>query len=194
MDGRTDEELLERFTRQGDRDAFVHLVNRHIGGIRRLLFVLFAGHREDMEDAEQEALLAIYRGLHRFSGRARLGTYLLSLCRNRAVDILRSKQRRRRMMRRVISSRPPPTPGPEEQAVERETRREALGLLLELDEDSRTVLLLVDVEGLPIREAAAALNRPPGTVKSRLHRAREKLAAAWRRRDRQGETQGGTRT
>jgi len=171
-----DEVLVRRFVESADRGAFQALVERHLDGLRRLLFVLLRGCREDMEDAEQEILLALFLGLKRFRFQSSFKTYFTSLARNRAIDLLRKKKSRAGKMALCrLESLKAEGSQPEELFI-RQARREALlGALLGLEERERLLVLMKEVEGLSIRSIAAALRIPEGTVKSRLHRCREKL-------------------
>ncbi len=55
-----DEELIRSFILEKDETSFISLLTRHIKGIRKLLYTIFNGNREDMEDAEQEIILNLY--------------------------------------------------------------------------------------------------------------------------------------
>ena len=168
--------LIEQFLHSADRQAFVTLIERHRPGIRRLLYSLFVGHREDMEDAEQEILLSLYQDLHRFRGSSSFKTYLYRYSRNRAIDMLRKKGRERRALQSLYGEEPSGITHPEEMVLLRESRQEILDILFRMEEEERTLILLKDVEELSIREVSEIMKLPEGTVKSRLHRTRERLA------------------
>jgi RNA polymerase sigma-70 factor (ECF subfamily) len=176
---RSDEELIRLFVSNGDRAAFEALVRRHVVPIRRLLYGLFRGHREDMEDAEQEVILALFRSLGKFGFRSSFSTFLYRLVRNRAIDLIRRRERERRSLERFGRGREPAAaPHPEEVAVGEVARSEAMALLGALRVEERTVVLLREVEGLSLEEIARVLRLPRGTVKSRLHRARARIGRA----------------
>ena len=141
-----------------------------------MLFTLFNGNREDMEDAEQEVLMTLYQSLPRYRGASSFKTYFYRLCRNRSIDILRKKTRQRRVIVRFASGEIQKEEDPEEQVLDSERRSDVLKALLELDESSRLLLMLKDAEGLPIKEIGRIMNLPEGTVKSRLHRTRSRAA------------------
>lgn len=171
-----DEELIRRFVAGSDRAAFEALVRRHALSIRRLLYGLFRGNREDMEDAEQEVILALFRSLARFRFQSSFPTFLYRLVRNRAIDLIRRRERERRSLERLRRGHPPgDAPHPEEVAVAEVARGEAMALLGTLRVEERDVVLLREVEGLSLEEIAGALRLPKGTVKSRLHRARARI-------------------
>jgi RNA polymerase sigma-70 factor (ECF subfamily) len=170
-----DDELIRRFLREGDSRSFRLLVERHQSSVRRLLWVMLGGAREEIEDVEQEVLLALYRGLGSFHFQSSFRTYLLSLARHRALDALRRRGRRRRedQALRLLA---PAAADPQEQVQERLRAERVLAGFRLLPVAERQLLLLRDVEGLSMNELAAALGLPPGTAKSRLHRARTRLA------------------
>ena len=174
-----DDELIRRFVEGGDRAAFESLVRRHTLRIRRLLYGLFGGNREDMEDAEQEVITALFRSLPRFGFRSSFPTFLYRLTRNRAIDLIRRRERERRSLRRLAGGLDPNgAQHPEEIAVAEVARGQALSLLATLPAGQRAVVLLREVEGLSVEEVARVMGVPKGTVKSRLHRARRRIERA----------------
>ncbi len=168
--------LIRRFLRSGDSRTFEELVERHLPPIRRLLYTLFNGQREEMEDAEQEIILSLFQGLKDFRFRSSFRTYFYRLARNRGIDCLRRKRSRERTLARVRlglwNSEPV---GPEQQALRREEIDTMLSFFQMLPSRDRQLILMKDVDGFSIEEIADILEVPSGTVKSRLHRAREKL-------------------
>jgi RNA polymerase sigma-70 factor (ECF subfamily) len=177
-----DHALIRRFLRSGDPRTFQELVERHLPSIRRLLYALFNGQREEMEDAEQEIILSLFQGLKDFQFRSSFRTYFYRLARNRGIDCLRRKRSRERILARVkldLWKREPLDP--EQQALRREEIETLLGVFRTLPLKDRQLILMKDVDGFSIEEIAGILGVPPGTVKSRLHRAREKLLATARR-------------
>ena len=170
-----DDELIRRFLREGDSRSFRLLVERHQSSVRRLLWVMLGGVREEIEDVEQEVLLALYRGLGSFRFQSSFRTYLLSLARHRALDALRRRGRRRRE-EQALRFLAPAAADPQEQVQERLFAEQVLAGFRLLPVAERELLLLRDVEGLSMRELASTLGLPSGTAKSKLHRARIRLA------------------
>ena len=133
-----------------------------------------------MADAEQEILTGLWVGIDRFRFASSFRTWLYRFCRNRAIDLLRREGRHRR--RGVAAARAAATAGPVDPVdpvagLEREQRRARVReALAALSVDERMLVVMKDVEELGIAEIAASMGLPEGTVKSRLHRAREKLA------------------
>ena len=102
----SDEELVRRFQATGDQGAFRALAERHMASIRRLLLVVLAGDREEVQDAQQEVMLAMYRRLGSFRFQSSLRTFLYSLARNHAVDHLRRQRRHARTRQRAAALDP----------------------------------------------------------------------------------------
>lgn len=188
-----DHHLIHRYQQTADPQALRVLVDRHLPALRRLLFTLLDGCREDMENAEQETLLAAARELPGFRFKSSFSTWLYRIGRNRALDLLRRRRRRGRRLERAGVGRAPdgweavstaPQPAPSSVDPEAELlRRECAGGLLKtfqaLSPPERILILLRDLEGQTIFEIADVLGWPARTVKSRLHRAQEKLAGRW---------------
>lgn len=163
-----------------DPEAFAELVERHLPRVRRLLAALFNGSVEDMADAEQEILVGLWVGLERFRFASSFRTYLYRFCRNKAIDLLRREGRHRRRLEAAKGAAAAATaaaaadPG---DCLEREERaRRVAQALGALAADERVLVVMKDVEEMSIEDIAAAMGLPAGTVKSRLHRARAKLA------------------
>jgi len=132
----------------------------------------------EAQDVAQEALVRLWR--HREQVDAALaGVWLLRTTRNLCIDRLR-----RRVVRSEVDDGPEvlerhggDAPDPERLAGSSETGRAVLRALGELSEADRSVVVLREVQGLPYDEIADALGIPLGTLKARLHRARERLRA-----------------
>src|SRR5947207_14708786 len=77
--------------RQGDGDAFQHLVERHSARVFRLAFRM-TGNEQDAEDVVQEGFLRAYRQLGRFQGRSNVGTWLYRIVANCALDLMRIRR------------------------------------------------------------------------------------------------------
>lgn len=177
-----DHVLIRRFLRSGDPRTFQELVERHLPSIRRLLYTLFNGQREEMEDAEQEIILSLFQGLKDFRFRSSFRTWFYRLARNRGIDCLRRNRSRERTLARIKRDLPNPEHlGPEQQALRREEIETLLSVFQTLASRDRQLILMKDVDGFSIEEIGQILEAPAGTVKSALHRAREKLLRAARR-------------
>ena len=146
-----------------------------------------AGHEEGAaaEDVLQETFLAAWRAAGSFEGRSAARTWLLTIARNQAWH-----HRERAARLPVDDGAELPELGeaagwgaqsPEEGALRSERRALLARALAALAPEDREVLVLRDLEELTGEEAAAALGLSLAAVKSRLHRARQRLAAELRR-------------
>ncbi len=178
----TDEELLKR-TAAGVHEAFDELVARHQAAVFRFARAATEGAAA-AEDVLQETFLAAWRAAGTFQGRSAVRTWLLTIARNQAWH------QREREARLPMDDVPLPElgeaagwgdQGPEDAAV-RSQRRECLARALEaLGPEEREILVLRELEELTGEETAAALGIGLAAMKSRLHRARLRLAAQLRR-------------
>lgn len=176
----TDAELLASHC-AGDPDAFAELVRRHRD---RLWAVALrtTGDPEEAADAVQDALISAYRRADTFRGDAAVTTWLHRIVVNASLD------RMRRRAVRPWSQLPEEETSapvlmddarladPREAAESAETTREVRAALDTLPPDQRAAIVLVDLEGWSVEDAAQALDCPVGTVKSRCFRGRAKLA------------------
>jgi RNA polymerase sigma-70 factor, ECF subfamily len=169
---RPDADLLRAHV-AGDPHAFEELVRRHRD---RMWAVALRTLRdpEEAADALQEALISAYRAAGAFRAESAVGTWLHRIVVNACLDRIR-----RRQARQTVSFADGGTHEPAEardRIAERETRlavEEALG---RLPPDQRAAIILVDIEGYPVAEAALILGVAEGTVKSRCARGSARLA------------------
>jgi RNA polymerase sigma-70 factor (ECF subfamily) len=155
----------------GDPDAFTTLVRRHQDRLWAVALRTL-GDREEAADALQDALLSAYRSASTYRGDARVTTWLHRVVVNACLDRVR-----RNKVRPTVPL--PEDGGPVEARDvlgERETALEIEQALATLPEEQRAALVLVDVHGMPVDEAAGVLGVPAGTVKSRCSRGRARLA------------------
>ncbi|WOQ17043.1 RNA polymerase sigma factor SigM [Raineyella sp. W15-4] len=170
----TDEELLAAHV-DGDPEAFAVLVGRHQDRLWSVA-VRTLGDPDDAADALQEAYLRAFRRAHTFRGDARVATWLHRIVINSCLDRIRYLKRRPTTPldpERVVSAAP--GDDPPDALVDAVT--EALG---QITPDQRAALILVDMEGFSVEEAAGMLGCAPGTIKSRCSRGRARLAALLR--------------
>ena len=167
----TDEQLIERLVR-GDSAALTPLYDRHARAIFTFLCRL-TGDEAAAEDLLQETFLASWHSARRFHGHSSVRTWLFGIAHNKAGHWLR--RRRPEVLDEDLEL---PAPGPAvhdlaDAAWERERIVAALALL---PPAQRAVLELTFFHGFSCAEAAEALDCPVGTVKSRAHLARRRLA------------------
>jgi RNA polymerase sigma-70 factor, ECF subfamily len=161
-------------------DAIVQRYARHVYNIAYRM----TGNDADARDLSQEAFVRVYRALRRVEPGTPLESWLYRIVSNLYIDVLRKRPRTRvesldaplttprgDLLRELPDVEANPELIFEREQVDGAIQR-ALGVL---NPDLRMVVVLSDIEGLSYEEIAASLRVPLGTVKSRLHRARQSL-------------------
>lgn len=175
-DGLSDADLLARHV-AGDPDAFGVIVRRHRDRLWAVALRTL-GDREEAADAVQDALVSAYRAAHTFRGQSAVTTWLHRITVNACLDRAR-KAASRRTAPLAEAERLDQLIEPHESAAAPAERgdlhRELLQALSTLPPDQRAALVLVDMQGYPVAEAAEVLDVPVGTVKSRCARGRARL-------------------
>lgn len=173
-----DESELVARAKRGDLDAYERLVREHQGIAFRTAYVI-TGSAADAEEAVQDAFVKAHRGLRRFRTGAPLRPWLLAIVANEARNRRRGTGRRAGLELRLAEERRPggAAPSPEAALLEQEQRARLLAAIGTLGEEHQRVVACRYVLGLSEAETAAALGVRKGTVKSRLSRALERLAA-----------------
>lgn len=173
QDERTDAELLAAHV-AGDPIAFGVIVERHRDRLWAVALRTTADP-EDAADALQDALISAFRRADQFRGDSAVTTWLHRIVVNACLDRLR--RRSVRPTRPLPEHDEPGTPVDERDLIgQREDQLEIAQALAQLPDEQREAILLVDVEGWSVEEAAEQLGCPTGTVKSRCARGRAKLA------------------
>ncbi len=168
--------------RQGDKQAFGHLVQAYERPIFNLTYRML-GSAEEAEDAAQETFLRAYSRLNQYDPAMKFSTWLFSIANHHCIDRLR----KRRVTYISIDDNPvlenmeSELPRPESQAVDMEQAQAMQGLVAQLDPDYRTPLVLRYWEELSYEEIAVSLNLTVAAVKSRLFRARQQLMALYQK-------------
>ena len=174
--GDADALLIREYLATGDTNVFAELVAGHLHWLKRMLAALLGVHRQDMEDALQEILLGISLDLKKFRFHSSFKTFFYRYARNKAIDLLRAEKRRKRHLEEHPNPEEFAGPDqPEELFLARETSRHIFSALEKLAPQDRLLLVMKDVEELSIAEIHGITGLKAGTIKSRLHRVREKL-------------------
>ncbi len=184
----------------GGPDDDRRLLAAHVAGDPEAFGLLFARHRdrlwavalrttgspEDAADALQDAMISAFRRAGTFRGDAQVTTWLHRIVVNACLD------RIRRATVRAVQALPDDMEEyaargdvlaadadaePESVAERSDLRRQLLAALDELPQDQKAALVLVDLQGYGVEEAARILECPTGTVKSRCSRGRSRLAS-----------------
>jgi RNA polymerase sigma-70 factor (ECF subfamily) len=170
----SDADLLRRHV-DGDPEAFATLVARHAD---RLWAVALATMRnpEDAADALQDAYLSAFRRADTFRGEAQVTTWLHRVVVNACLDRLRAlKVRAAEPLPEDLDRDPDLGVTPDDPALASQQHRDVVRALSQLNPDQRAALVLVDMQGYSVEEAALVLGCAPGTVKSRCARGRARL-------------------
>ncbi|MFE7105921.1 RNA polymerase sigma factor SigM [Streptomyces sp. NPDC057575] len=173
----SDSDLLARHV-AGDPDAFGELVRRHRDRLWAVA-IRTLGDREEAADAVQDALVSAFRAAHTFRGQSAVTTWLHRITVNACLDRVRKAATRRtapvddtERFEQLLE----PHESAEAPAERQDLHRELLAALATLPAEQRAALVLVDMQGYPVAEAARILDVPTGTVKSRCARGRARLA------------------
>jgi RNA polymerase sigma-70 factor (ECF subfamily) len=164
-----DEDLLAKHV-GGDPDAFAEIVARHRDRLWAIALRTL-GNPDDAADALQDALLSAYRGAAGFRGNAAVTTWLHRIVVNACLDLAR-----RRASRPTLPLAVEPAAPARDVIGDRETALAVTDALRSLPAEQSAAVVLVDIEGFSVDEAAQILDVPSGTVKSRCARARARLA------------------
>jgi RNA polymerase sigma-70 factor (ECF subfamily) len=172
LEGDSDEYLLTRAL-AGNQECFTALYRRSQGRIYRFALEM-SGSEAIAEEVSQEVFLAVLNGQCKYDPeRGRLSAFLMGVARNQVLRHLSSNGRYSPIPEEELDQRPSSS------LVSDPTRQETIELVrqavLSLPESYREVVALCDLEEMDYSEAAEALKCPVGTVRSRLHRAREFL-------------------
>ncbi|MGV9941724.1 RNA polymerase sigma factor SigM [Streptomyces sp. NPDC003401] len=175
-DGISDQDLLTRHVK-GDPDAFGELVLRHRDRLWAVALRTL-GDREEAADAVQDALVSAYRAAHTFRGQSAVTTWLHRITVNACLDRVRKAASRKtspvddaERLEQLLE----PHESASAPAERNDLHRQLLEALGTLPPEQRAALVLVDMQGYPVAEAAHMLDVPTGTVKSRCARGRARL-------------------
>lgn len=168
--------------RNGDVQAYGRLVELH----QERVFAVIVRHVRDehkARDIAQDVFIQAYRAIHTYEDRAKFSTWLYRI----ALNLVTSQHRHDSALKRggsqakaSLDAEGMLEPGAETRSPDDQVAAGEIGVIVraaidELDEEYKTVVVLRDLQGLSYEEIAELLNIAPGTVRSRLHRGREKL-------------------
>lgn len=171
-----DAQLAKRFL-DGEEEAFCELVRRHQGVVFALCYRML-GHRHDAEDAAQDVFCRLYRNLRRYDLERPLRPWLLTIAANCCRSALQRRNRRPSAMEFIPGSaadRAQPAP-------QIDLAEELQSAIESLKPDHRLCFILYYQQELSVMEVAEILDKPEGTVKTWLHRARKEVARLLERR------------
>lgn len=167
-----------RRAQRGDPDAFEQLLAPYERRVYALSLRMM-GNAEDARDAAQDAMVRIWRALPDYQESASLSTWIYKVTSSACLDALRKRKvRAQESLDAMVEDGFAPTSGinePEEALMRDARERRVREGLQSLPEDLRAAIVLRDIQGERYEDVAQALGVNVGTVKSRIHRAREKL-------------------
>ncbi|HSD44183.1 MAG TPA: RNA polymerase sigma factor RpoE [Burkholderiales bacterium] len=187
VDREIDQRLVERAQR-GDKQAFDLLVTKYQRKLGRLLS-RFIRDPAEVEDVAQEAFIKAYRALPSFRGESAFYTWLYRIGINTAKNYLVAMGRRAPTVTEFDSDEAESFEDgehlrdintPESVLMSKEIGATVNAAMDDLPDDLRTAITLREIEGLSYEEIASIMNCPIGTVRSRIFRAREAIAARLR--------------
>lgn len=171
-----DDALLVRRCLRGDAASIQILVERFQSDVLGLC-IRMLHHRQDAEDVTQEVFLRVFRSLRRWDKTRPLKPWIMTIAVNRCRTWMVQRSRRPELAAYLHETAASP---PSDDAAE--LAREIQAALAELREDYRLVFTLFHEQGLPYEDIAEAVDKPVGTVKTWLHRARLEVLERLRRR------------
>jgi RNA polymerase sigma-70 factor, ECF subfamily len=186
-DREVDQQLVER-AQHGDKHAFELLVSKYQRKLARLLS-RFIRDSTEVEDVTQEAFIKAYRALPTFRGDSAFYTWLYRIGINTAKNYLVAMGRRAPTTTEIDSEEAEGFEDgdqlrdlntPENELATRQIAETVNQTLAELPDELRTAITLREIEGLSYEDIANIMNCPIGTVRSRIFRAREAIAARLR--------------
>lgn len=177
--------------RRREAAAFEVLVREHQDRVFDFCARMLAD-REEAFDVTQDVFLSVHKSTERFRADARLSTWIIRIARNHCLNRIKYLKRRGRGRSEEygevdegrLAASVEGSLAPDEAVAAARLRERLRRAIAELDTEQRELVILRDVEGLSYDEIVSITDLPEGTVKSRLHRARERLAAALERLER----------
>ncbi|MBY7141845.1 RNA polymerase sigma factor SigW [Virgibacillus sp. NKC19-3] len=171
-----------RQVKKGDQSAFEDVIAFYQDKIYRHCFRMI-GNAHEAEDIAQEAFIRAYINIHSFDDRRKFSTWLYRIATNVTIDHIRKRKpdyflddkikgtEGLDMYSRLISN----TPSPGEEAESRELQRYIHQEITRLPPKYRSIIILRYIEEFSLQEISNTMDIPLGTVKTRIHRAREAL-------------------
>ena len=168
-----DDRMLVERSLGGDDVAFEHLFMRYCEAMRRL-FLQRSTSAEDTEDLLQETFIKVYINLDRYSPEYTFGQWVYTIARNTHIDFERRRQEDLSIDEKFAAPIAN-TPTLEENMIRQQQRRQIEHYIQSLPENYRRLFTMRFLEDYSYDEIAEKLHLPMGTVKTQIHRARERM-------------------
>jgi RNA polymerase sigma-70 factor (ECF subfamily) len=170
-----------------DEARFNELMSQTYKKVYNMAYRL-AGNRSDAEDLTQDAFYRAYRSFSDFEGDRPFENWIFRIVTRLFLDLLRNRRRRVRAVsydsplphggdENLFFDMPDDAPNPEESMLEGSFSEELQKALNTLSPSQRLLVTLADIEGVPYKDIADMLDKPVGTIRSRLHRTHKILRA-----------------
>ncbi len=173
-----EEKELVRLSREGSEEAFAELVKKYRIKVFNLAFSL-TRDSDVADDLAQEAFIKAYYALPRFQSRSGFGTWLYRIAINHARDYLRKKSRMIQIsidnIKESFILQEDKTMKEEKESAEAQRKQFVHQSIRSLPEKHQVILSLRDIQGFSYEEISKILKISPGTVDSRIYRARKML-------------------
>jgi RNA polymerase sigma-70 factor (ECF subfamily) len=176
-----DDQLLIQRCLAGQSEAFGDLVLRYQDRLYNSVYMM-VNSAEDARDLTQEAFVHAFRRLDSFRGDSAFYTWLFRIAVNATISFRRKAVRRKTIsvesVREASGNEPIDDDDgtrPSARMEVHEQQRVVRAALAELSEEFRTAIVLTEIEGLSYEDAAETVGCPIGTIRSRIHRARNEL-------------------
>ncbi|MGD2245298.1 MAG: sigma-70 family RNA polymerase sigma factor [Candidatus Aminicenantes bacterium] len=173
-----EEKELVRLSREGSEKAFAELVKKYRIKVFNLAFSL-TRDRDVADDLAQEVFIKAYYALPRFQSKSGFGTWLYRIAINHVRDFLRKKSRMIQISIENIKEssilQEDKTMKEEKESTEEQRKQLVHQSIRSLPEKHQVILSLRDIQGFSYEEISKILKISPGTVDSRIHRARKML-------------------
>ncbi len=172
----SDEQLVGKAL-EGDNIAFEHLFTRYREAVKQLYLQRTQGNNADADDLLQETFVKVYLNLGSYNPGYTFGQWIYTIAKNTFVDFYR-RRRETLPLESISASNTPLTPSsqtPEESFISSQQRTQLEHHLEKMNPRYRQLIELRFFKQFSYEEIAAHLNLPLGTIKTRIHRAREQL-------------------
>ena len=169
-----DEEILLKGCRDGDEKAWLALYRAYASDVGFYLKGMMSAST-DVDDLVQKVFLGFLSSLDRYRGEASLRTWLHRIARNIALQEIRSRTRREKYVSSYAETVTDTVDSAEGQVAAKNELRIVQQLMEELPDSYREVWVLRELMGFTVSEAALVLDSEEATVRSRHHRARQKI-------------------
>ncbi len=168
-----DDRDLVKLVIGGDDAAFEHLFNRYRDAIRRL-FIQKSGSDDDADDLLQETFIKVYLNIDRYDESYTFGQWVYTIARNTFIDFTR-KSRSDLPIDERFSAPAETAPTPEESIINSQQRIQIEHYLESLPDQYKRLFRMRFIDEYSYEEIADKLQLPMGTVKTQIHRARERM-------------------